>query len=133
MHRGYKYRIYPNREQERWLKKNIGCCRFVYNQMLGFKKGAYDAMGISMSETELKNIIPSLKRMYPFLKEAESSSLQQAVTDLMRGYRNFFKNPHKFGFPKFKSRKRSRASFRTVLNNSNIRISEDVRRRCGLL
>lgn len=73
MHRGYKYRIYPNREQERWLKKNIGCCRFVYNQMLGFKKGAYDAMGISMSETELKNVIPSLKRMYPFLKEEEEA------------------------------------------------------------
>lgn len=127
MHRGYRYRIYPNREQERWLKRNIGCCRFVYNQMLGFKKGAYDAMGISMSETELKNVIPSLKRMYPFLKEAESSSLQQAVTDLMKAYENFFENPRKFGFPKFKSRKRSRASFRTVLNNSNIRISEDGR------
>lgn len=78
-----------------------------------------------MSETELKNVIPSLKRMYAFLKEAESSSPQQAVTDLMKAYRNFFENPYKFGSPKFKSRKRSRASFRTVLNNSNIRISED--------
>lgn len=126
MHRGYKYRIYPNREQERWLKKNIGCCRFVYNQMLGFKKVAYDDMGVSLSETELKNVIPSLKRMYPFLKEAESSSLQQAVTDLFRAYRNFFDNPRKFGFPKFRSRKRSRASFR-IMNNGNVRITEDGR------
>ena len=125
MYRGYRYRICPNREQERWMKKNIGCCRFVYNQMLGFKKAAYDAMGISLSETELKNVIPSLKRMYPFLKEAESSSLQQAVTDLFRAYKNFFDNPRRFGFPKFRSRKRSRASFRIVLNNNNVRITEN--------
>ena len=124
MYRGYRYRICPNREQERWMKKNIGCCRFVYNQMLGFKKAAYDAMGVSLSETELKNVIPSLKRMYPFLKEAESSSLQQAVADLFRAYKNFFDNPHRFGFPKLRSRKRSRASFRTM-NNSNVRITED--------
>jgi len=32
--RAYKFRIYPNREQEVLMKKTFGCCRFVYNRML---------------------------------------------------------------------------------------------------
>ena len=30
----YRFRIYPNREQEILLAKTFGCCRFLYNQML---------------------------------------------------------------------------------------------------
>ena len=34
----YRFRIYPNREQEVLLAKTFGCCRFLYNQMLNDKK-----------------------------------------------------------------------------------------------
>ncbi len=33
--KGYKYRIYPNKEQEILINKNINCSRFVYNYILG--------------------------------------------------------------------------------------------------
>lgn len=31
---GFKYRIYPNREQEKKIIQTVGCCRFVYNHFL---------------------------------------------------------------------------------------------------
>ena len=34
MNTAYRFRIYPNREQEVLLAKTFGCCRFLYNQML---------------------------------------------------------------------------------------------------
>ncbi|PEO96209.1 cytosine methyltransferase, partial [Bacillus wiedmannii] len=34
MLRSYKYRIYPNKEQQMFFSKTFGCVRFVYNKML---------------------------------------------------------------------------------------------------
>ena len=36
----YRYRIYPDNEQEVMMRKTFGCCRFVYNRMLSDKKEA---------------------------------------------------------------------------------------------
>jgi len=37
MLRAYKYRIYPNNEQETLINKTLGCARFVYNNILSYK------------------------------------------------------------------------------------------------
>ena len=34
MLKAYKYRIYPNKEQEILINKNIGCTRFIFNHYL---------------------------------------------------------------------------------------------------
>ena len=34
MLKAYKYRIYPNLEQQEYLVKTFGCTRFIYNKML---------------------------------------------------------------------------------------------------
>ncbi|MFY7868406.1 MAG: helix-turn-helix domain-containing protein, partial [Exiguobacterium sp.] len=33
-HKGYKFRIYPTKEQEILIAKTIGCSRFVFNHFL---------------------------------------------------------------------------------------------------
>lgn len=38
MLKGYKYRIYPNKQQGKQIQKTFGCCRFVYNQTLAYRK-----------------------------------------------------------------------------------------------
>ena len=38
MLKAYKYRIYPNSEQRIQIAKTFGCCRFVYNQTLAYRK-----------------------------------------------------------------------------------------------
>ena len=46
--RAYKYRIYPNQEQEILIQKTFGCVRFVYNQALSYRQELY--------KTKRKNI-----------------------------------------------------------------------------
>ena len=42
MLKAYKYRIYPNNEQKVQIEKTFGCCRFVYNQTLAYRKERYE-------------------------------------------------------------------------------------------
>lgn len=37
MLKSFKYRLYPNKEQELQLQNTFGCSRFVYNTMLDYK------------------------------------------------------------------------------------------------
>ena len=41
----YKYRIYPDRDQQVFFRMTFGCCRYVYNRMLCDKKAAYEKDG----------------------------------------------------------------------------------------
>ena len=43
MNIAYRFRIYPNREQEVLLAKTFGCLSFLYNQMLNDKIREYEA------------------------------------------------------------------------------------------
>ncbi|WP_239500152.1 RNA-guided endonuclease TnpB family protein [Desulfurobacterium thermolithotrophum] len=52
-----------------------------------------------------KKLLPKFKEEFPFLKEANSQSLQEAVKWLDRAFKNFFRGIAKF--PNFKSKKRT--------------------------
>ena len=41
MERGYKMRIYPNKEQSILINKTLGCSRFVFNQGLALRSDNY--------------------------------------------------------------------------------------------
>ena len=47
----YKYRIYPNAEQQVLFAKAFGCTRFVYNTLLDEKKKHYEETGKSLRNT----------------------------------------------------------------------------------
>lgn len=111
MLRAYKYRIYPTDEQKLLLAKTFGCCRFVYNWALNLKIEAYKQEKKSIGNVELINRMKSeLKAAHEWLSEVNSQSLQSALRNLDTAYKNFFRDPHAVGFPKFKSRK-SKQSF----------------------
>ena len=52
MLKAYKYRIYPNKEQECLIQKTFGCCRFVYNQALSYRTDLYEKENKSMSRLD---------------------------------------------------------------------------------
>ena len=41
MIKGYKIRIYPNKEQKILIEKHIGACRFIWNYMLNLQNENY--------------------------------------------------------------------------------------------
>lgn len=118
MERGFKYRIYPNESQRDHIARTFGCCRFVYNRALDVKKTAYSETGKSIATNDLIKMIPAWKRDpdTSWLAQADSMALQQSIRDLDRAYKNFFRRVReggKPGFPKFKSRRHARQSYRT--------------------
>ena len=107
MNKGFKFRIYPNQEQETLIIKTFGCTRWIWNHMLSDKINAYQQDGIS-----LKTNPASYKTNNPWLKEVDSLALTSVWKQLNSAYSKFFKEP-KVGFPKFKSKKSAKQSYTT--------------------
>ena len=122
-YKAYKYRIYPNKEQQELINKHIGCCRYIYNLCLEKKINAYKTSKKTISKFDLMKLLPILKKEQEtsFLKEVNSLSLQAAIVNLDNAYTRFFKE--KNGFPKFKSKRNSRQSFQ-IKQNTNVDFDE---------
>ena len=110
IHRTYKFRLYPNREQSELLARHFGCARFVYNHFLNQRKEQYRLTGKSDNFYAQERSLTELKKQKAtaWLKEVNSQSLQFALRSLETAYTNFFKKRAKF--PNFKS-KHSKNSF----------------------
>ena len=110
VNKSFKVRIYPNEEQRVLIDKTFGCARYIYNFMLNLKQKWYKYHNISLSFYIMSNILTELKRHKTWLKEVDKWSLINAVKDLDKAYQNFFKGAK---YPKFKSKKRDKLSYRT--------------------
>lgn len=120
MENSYKFRIYPNNDQEILIQKTFGCVRFVYNYFLAKRIEEYKITGKSSTQFQQDKQLTALKKETDWLREPDKCALQNALADLDRAYQNFFKSiKHggRFGYPKFKSKKDRHRSYRT--NNGN--------------
>ena len=114
--KAYKFRLYPNKQQEELIRKTCGCARFVYNVTLAVRQAAYKA-GAPLSGNDCVKMLPGLKVQYPWLKEVDSTALQSSVRNMDRAYQNFFaskggsRKGRAIGFPKFKAKHHCRDGF----------------------
>lgn len=101
----YKFRIFPNKEQEILLSKHFGCSRFVYNYFLNQRKEQYQKDNKSDNYYKQAKSLTELKKKddYNWLKEVNSQTIQFALRNLDTAYDRFFRKLSEF--PKFKSRK----------------------------
>ena len=115
-YKAYRYRLYPNKEQQELINKHIGCCRYIYNYGLEKKIKAYQECKKAISRFDIQRELPMLKKNEEtsFLKEVNSLSLQAALACLDNAFTRFFKE--KKGFPKFKTKRDTRQSFQVVQN-----------------
>lgn len=118
INKAYKFRIYPNREQEILVDKTFGCSRFIYNKYLSKKIEVYENNKETFTFKQCSSDLTSLKNELIWLKEVDKFSLQNSLKDLESAYKKFFRE--KTGFPKFKSKKTNRFSYRTNFTNGNI-------------
>ena len=116
MEKAYKFRIYPNSYQKELIAKTFGCTRFVYNQILALRIDEYKANAKSLSGYDCIKMLPDLKKQYSWLTEVDSTALQSAVQNVDTAYKNFFRDRKKFGFPKFKSKRSSKKSFKSKMS-----------------
>jgi putative transposase len=104
MVKGFRYRIYPNKEQEKQINQMLGNARFVYNWALDRRIKEYQAEKKNVSAFTLMTELTQLKKQpeYDWLKLSVAQSLQQSIVNMDKAFTRFFKQ--KKGFPKFKSK-----------------------------
>jgi len=112
----YKYRIYPNQEQQELIEKHFGCVRWVFNWGLERKIKTYQRNKRQLTCFDLINELTKLKKKKDFLwlNEVNSQSLQMALRNLDNAFTNFFRRQNKF--PQFKSKKQNKNSFQIPQN-----------------
>ena len=124
MLKAYKYRLYPNKEQEIYLQKTFGCTRFIYNQMLADRIKSYNE-NKDLDIKKIKCPTPAqYKKEFEWLKEVDSLALANAQMNLDKAYKNFFRNKS-VGFPKFKTKKNNNKSYTTNNQNGTIYIENN--------
>ena len=121
-HRAYKFRLYPNKEQEILINKTIGCSRFVFNYFLNLWNEEYKKTGKGLTYNKCATMIPALKKSeeYSWLKEVDSIALQSSVKNLEDSFNRFFKKQNKA--PRFKSKKNPTQSYITKNTNNDTSI-----------
>ena len=121
MLKAYKFRIYPNNEQKVQIAKTFGCCRFVYNKTLAYRKEIYEKEKKSVSKTDCNNYCNrELKNDHEWLKEVDKFALTNAIYNMDAAYQKFFKEHA--GYPKFKSKHDNHKSYTTNFTNGNIAV-----------
>ena len=107
----YKFRIYPNKEQQVYLANVFGCCRFVYNHFLNEKKQQYKETKTSDSYNVQSGKLTLLRKTneFEFLNAVPLQTLQCSLRNMHIAYDNFYK--HRNSYPKFKNR-RDKQSFK---------------------
>jgi len=109
--KSFKFRIYPNEEQEILMAKHFGSVRFVFNHYLNKRKETYLENKKTLNYYDNANDLTQLKKdkNFDWLKEINSQSLQSSLRNLDTAYGKFFRKQSKF--PRFKS-KYDRQSFK---------------------
>ena len=110
MNKSFKVRIYPTEEQQILLEKTFGASRFVYNHFLKLKQYLYQEFKIQITYNHTSKMLTELKRQKSWLKVTDSCALQNALKDLDNAYKRFYGGS---GYPKFKSNKWGKNSYRT--------------------
>lgn len=139
-YKAFKFRIYPNKEQELLINKTFGCCRFVYNKTLKYRQDLYKNENKSMSKFDCTKYMTTLKSEYKWLKEVDSTALNNSIFNMDSAYQKFFKEHA--GYPKFKSKydnsksytsnKKSKSNIAIDFENNKIKLPKMTWIKCKI-
>src|SRR3974390_2639695 len=114
MIKAHKIRLHPTPEQATYFAKAAGTARFTFNWAVAEWKRRVEA-GEKPSALALRTQFHALRRSeLPWTYDVTKCAIEGAFMDVAAAFKNFFegrKAGRRTGFPKFKSKKRSRQSF----------------------
>ena len=86
--KAFKYRFYPNPEQETLMRRTMGCARLVYNRALAARTEAWYERKERVGYSETSTMLTSWKKQedLQFLNEVSSVPLQQGLRHLQTAF-----------------------------------------------
>src|SRR6266567_4681320 len=110
MRKTYKFRLYPNKEQEQKLTWTLDRCRELYNAGLSERRDAYRYAGKSVTYLDQQNDLPEIKHQIRLeYRDIGAHVLQNVLKRLDRAFQSFFrrvKAGEKPGYPRFQGKHR---------------------------
>lgn len=131
MYKAYKYRIYPNKEQQTKIGQFFGCCRFVYNKCIEWYSNAYKSWKENGTDIGKTPLLTEFKKDFEFLKECDNAALAYSRSNFEKAIKDFIKSKNgkrkgkRLGFPRFKSKHKSKMSYKTCDSHGGIRFVDD--------
>ena len=131
MYKAYKYRIYPNKEQQTKMNQFFGCCRFVYNKCIEWYSIAYKEWKENGTDIGKTPLLTEFKKDFEFLKECDNAALAYSRSNFERAIRDFFKSKSgkrkgkRLGFPKFKTKHKSKVIYKTCDAHGGIKFVDN--------
>src|SRR5947199_1491230 len=114
MIKAHKIRLHPTSEQANSFARAAGTARFPFNWAVAEWQQEYEAGG-KPSALALRTHFNAIKKaQFPWVYQVTKCAVEGAFMDVAVAFKNFFegrKAGRKIGYPKFKSKKRSRPSF----------------------
>jgi putative transposase len=114
MIKAHKIRLNPTPEQGNYFARAAGTARFTYNWAVAEWQRQSEAGG-KPSALALRTQFNAIKKdQFPWVYDVTKCAVEGAFMDVAAAFKNFFegrKAGRKTGFPRFKSKKRSRQSF----------------------
>jgi putative transposase len=101
----FKYRLYPNRQQQERLQTTLNICRELYNAGLQERIESYQTTGKGTTFNSQSAQLPDIKTIREDVGKVFSQVLQDVLHRLDKTYASFFlrvKRHQKAGFPRFK-------------------------------
>ncbi len=105
MEKAYHYRFYPTPEQEKLLRRTIGCVRLVFNKALAERTEAWYNRQERVGYAQTSTMLTQWKKQedLQFLNEVSCVPLQQGLRHLQTAFSNFFAGRAKY--PNFKKKR----------------------------
>ena len=118
--KAFKYRIYPNEQQQAQLAQFFGARRWVYNHYLSEQKRRFEAKERHLSNFDINKLITQKKKEpdTAWLRDIDDWCLKNASEDLSNAYDAFFRSikgqrkGKKMELPRYKKRS-AHQSYRT--------------------
>ncbi len=106
MRKTFKYRLYPNKQQQRLLGQQLEECRWLYNQLLAERRNAWEQRQESLRLSDQQAILPALKADRPTLVGVQSQVLRNVAMRLDLAFQAFFRRvkagEKEPGYPRFR-------------------------------
>lgn len=109
MLRAFTYRLYPTKQQQRILERQLEECRWLYNHLLAERKAAWEERQESVRYYDQATTLPALKAGRPALADVNAQALQNVAVRIDLAFKAFFrrvKAGEAPGYPRFRGRGR---------------------------
>jgi len=110
MRKTFKYRVYPNKQQQRLLEQQLEECRWLYNHLLAARRDAWEHSGQSLRLYDQQATLPALKAGRPTLAGVQSQVLQSVAVRIDLAFQAFFRRvkagENEPGYPRFRGQGR---------------------------